>query len=69
MTRRDVLAEAFASEIADDPLRIALLAIAAETSDFRARRIAIDALADSVGVELGDAIALEVVQRAEELTR
>jgi hypothetical protein len=69
MTRRDVLAEAFAAEIADDPLRIALLAIAAETADFRARRIAIDALADSVGVELGDAIALEVVQRAEELTR
>jgi hypothetical protein len=65
---RDVLAEAFAAEIADDPPRIALLAIAAATTDPGARRIAIDALANSVGAELGDAIALEVVQRAEELT-
>jgi hypothetical protein len=64
-----MLAEAFAESIVDDPTRLALLRIAAETSDARARRVAIDALADSVGVELGDAIALEVVQLAEELTR
>jgi hypothetical protein len=61
---RELLAEAFAETIVDDPLKIALLAIAGRTDDVKARRIAIDALAASVGVELGDAIALEVAERA-----
>jgi hypothetical protein len=60
--RRDVLAEAFAAHIVNDPLRIALLRIASETIDWTARRIAIDALAEAAGDELGDAIARALVE-------
>jgi len=62
---RDVLAEAFAAHIVDDPLKCALLAIAGQTVDPRSRRIAVDALAEATRAELGDAIAVSIVPELE----
>lgn len=52
--------ELFEATIVNSPERRALLLIAGETFDPWSRRVATEALAEVVGSQLGDAIALQV---------